>query len=100
MRSPDATPPAPPRPCGSISRGPRRSTCDASARPTRSSMALIVGIDTGGTFTDLVALDADEGRVISLKTSSTPGEPGRAILNALGEAELDGGGIEGLTHGT
>jgi N-methylhydantoinase A len=63
-------------------------------------LGLIVGIDTGGTFTDLVALDADEGRVVTLKTSSTPGEPGRAILNALGEAEIGGGGIDALTHGT
>ena len=34
-------------------------------------VGLVVGIDTGGTFTDLVVLDTATGRIESLKTSST-----------------------------
>jgi N-methylhydantoinase A len=40
-----------------------------------------VGIDTGGTFTDLVAIGG--GRTIALKVPSTPREPARAVLAAL-----------------
>jgi N-methylhydantoinase A/oxoprolinase/acetone carboxylase beta subunit len=50
-----------------------------------------VGIDTGGTFTDLVGGD---GRVV--KVPSTPDDPGRAVADALAAA----GGAERLAHGT
>jgi N-methylhydantoinase A len=63
-------------------------------------MGYVVGIDTGGTFTDLVAFDTRTGAVASLKTSSTPQAPGTAILNALEEGRLPGAEIESLTHGT
>ena len=63
-------------------------------------MGLIIGIDTGGTFTDLVAFDSATGRVAALKTSSTPQAPGEAIVNALAEGEIDGSDIESFTHGT
>ena len=39
---------------------------------------MLVGVDAGGTFTDLVD---DTGRVV--KVSSTPGDPGRAVRDAL-----------------
>jgi N-methylhydantoinase A/oxoprolinase/acetone carboxylase beta subunit len=53
-----------------------------------------VGVDTGGTFTDLVTAD---GRV--RKVLSTPDDPARAIAGAL--AEADGGARpELLAHGT
>jgi len=39
-------------------------------------MALVIGIDTGGTFTDLVAFDPGAGTISTLKTSSTPDAPG------------------------
>jgi N-methylhydantoinase A len=63
-------------------------------------MGLIIGIDTGGTFTDLVAFDSASGRVEALKTSSTPATPGRAILNALTESGVDAAQVESFTHGT
>jgi N-methylhydantoinase A/oxoprolinase/acetone carboxylase beta subunit len=53
-----------------------------------------VGVDTGGTFTDLVAAD---GRVT--KVLSTPHDPGRAIRSALGDAGLAGRPAR-LAHGT
>ncbi len=63
-------------------------------------MGLVVGIDTGGTFTDMVVLDPATGHVDSLKTSSTPGTPGRAIVNALDEGDVSAAEIETFTHGT
>lgn len=40
-------------------------------------------IDTGGTFTDCVFLQ--DGRLEVLKVFSTPADPGRAVLDALGQ---------------
>ena len=45
-----------------------------------------IGVDTGGTFTDLVKLD--ESGLSVHKVRSTPDDPARAIL--LGIAELMG----------
>ena len=63
-------------------------------------MELHAGIDTGGTFTDLVALDATEGTLRALKTSSRPDKPGRAITTALADAGISGEGLLRFTHGT
>ena len=41
-----------------------------------------VGIDVGGTFTDLVATDP-RGVVVALKVPSTPSAPHRAAIHAL-----------------
>ncbi len=46
------------------------------------SMTLRIGIDIGGTFTDLVAI-AGDGRVITRKTASTPHDYGEGIVNGL-----------------
>ena len=47
-------------------------------------MAFRAGIDTGGTFTDLVAVDAaGSARLRIAKVPSTPAAPGRAVFDAL-----------------
>ena len=66
----------------------------------RLDMGLVIGIDTGGTFTDMVVLDPATGRIDSLKTSSMPSTPGQAIVNALDEGGVAAGEIERFTHGT
>ncbi len=45
-------------------------------------MSLRLGIDVGGTFTDLIAIDAD-GRVNIAKTLSTPADPSTSIAEGL-----------------
>ena len=52
-----------------------------------------VGIDTGGTFTDLVS---DDGRVV--KVPSTPDDPARAVATAIDT--LGAGRPSWLAHGT
>ena len=42
-----------------------------------------IGIDVGGTFTDLVAVD-DAGRVALAKAPSTPRDPALGVLDGLG----------------
>ena len=44
-----------------------------------------IGSDIGGTFTDVVVLDAN-GRVVQAKSSSTPPEFDKGLINALNEA--------------
>ena len=63
-------------------------------------MGLVIGIDTGGTFTDMVIFDPATGEVDSLKTSSTPATPGQAIVNALDEGGVAAAEIDTFTHGT
>jgi N-methylhydantoinase A len=59
-----------------------------------------VAIDTGGTYTDVVAVDA-AGRVATAKVRSTPEDPSRAASEGLRRVvdELGGGPVE-LVHGT
>ena len=59
-----------------------------------------IGIDTGGTFTDLIAFDASDGTVTSLKVASTPAEPLRAFLGAIEASGADPDEIAFLVHGT
>ena len=72
-------------------------------RPTRRSIR--VGIDTGGTFTDVVALDEATGELVSTKTPSTPGDPAEGfmagiekVLGLLGGASYDQ--VSAVSHGT
>jgi N-methylhydantoinase A len=63
-----------------------------------------VGVDIGGTFTDLLLIGAD-GRAVIGKTLTTPGDPSLAVETALRQALGDGstglttGGSTGLTTG-
>jgi N-methylhydantoinase A len=56
-----------------------------------------IGIDTGGTFTDVVAVDAG-GRVVSTKVPSTPSDPSVAFLRAIEKARS--GEVAEVVHGT
>ncbi len=44
-----------------------------------------VGVDIGGTFTDLMLHDSESGAVHVHKVPSTPGEPDRAMVSGLSE---------------
>ncbi len=60
-------------------------------------MSVRVGIDVGGTFTDLVAVDTASGAVRSLKVLTTPEAPARGVLAGLGALAPGAGSI---AHGT
>ena len=54
------------------------------------SEAIPIGVDVGGTFTDIVAPSA-AGELVALKTPSDPRDPAGAVLRGLGQlAELLG----------
>jgi N-methylhydantoinase A len=59
-----------------------------------------IGIDTGGTFTDLIRFDAESGEVQALKVPSTPAKPLQAFIHAIRESGVDTRAIDGLVHGT
>jgi N-methylhydantoinase A len=58
---------------------------------------LRVAIDTGGTFTDCVWIDA-EARLRMLKVFSTPADPSQAIVEALSKINQEGDLV--ILHGT
>ena len=58
-----------------------------------------VGVDVGGTFTDLVAYGAD-GVLHSAKVPSLPGEQWRGVLDALASLGIESASIRAFVHGT
>ena len=42
-----------------------------------------LGVDIGGTFTDLTLLDADTGEMIGIKTPTQQDDPSQGILNGI-----------------
>src|ERR687893_1017276 len=75
---------------------PDRSTADRRIR---------IGIDTGGTFTDVVAFDAATGRTVTTKTPSTPGNPADGFLEGIEKVLglLEGASyddVAAVSHGT
>ncbi|HEX9647204.1 MAG TPA: hydantoinase/oxoprolinase family protein, partial [Alphaproteobacteria bacterium] len=62
-----------------------------------------LGVDIGGTFTDIVCID-QSGRVLTKKVSSSVGDYARAILDGLAElcaeSDLAPGTVAEVVHGT
>jgi len=63
-----------------------------------------IGIDTGGTFTDVVALDEDSGDLVTTKTPSTPTNPADGFLTGVSKVldlmDANGDDITSVSHGT
>src|ERR1700733_10626819 len=79
---------------------------EQSTRMTQADSAprFRIGIDTGGTFTDIVAVDAGSGAMRVTKVASTPANPAiglvrgvHKILDDMGAGVAD---VAGLAHGT
>lgn len=59
-----------------------------------------VGIDIGGTFTDVVAIQPSTGTLRTAKVSSRSGDPLGALLSALEAVNISWPEVKDLMHGT
>ncbi|MBI4635938.1 MAG: hydantoinase/oxoprolinase family protein [Candidatus Rokubacteria bacterium] len=62
--------------------------------------SLLVGVDVGGTFTDLVVVDDVSGAVRVAKVPTTPANQADGVLAALAEAGVSPGDARIVVHGT
>jgi len=67
-------------------------------------MAWRIGVDSGGTFTDICLFDEKTGDVTVWKVASTPGDPSHAVAQGVGEALARSGAkasdVSYFGHGT
>ena len=63
-------------------------------------MEQIVGVDVGGTFTDLILIDEPSGGVRISKVPSTPENQAYGVMEALKAASVDLPALKILIHGT
>src|SRR3954454_8659634 len=75
----------------------RATPADAS-NATHASATTIVGIDVGGTFTDLVAWREADRSLRLVKVPSTPPDFERGVCEAL--ARLNDANVRSIVHGS
>ncbi|MGX5775592.1 hydantoinase/oxoprolinase family protein [Methylorubrum zatmanii] len=67
-------------------------------------MGLQIAIDTGGTFTDVVAIDDATGQITAVKTPSTPSDPSIGLIEGVRKVLAEAGGTDAdlrmLLHGS
>ena len=72
---------------------------------TAARQPLRIGIDTGGTFTDIVAVDTASGDMYVTKVASTPANPATALVRGVNAILSEtgrsaDGDVDALAHGT
>ena len=64
----------------------------------------LIGVDVGGTFTDVVFFDADKNTTLTHKTPTTPQNPSLGVMNGINELcrrfSIDRKTINHIYHGT
>jgi N-methylhydantoinase A len=60
----------------------------------------LVGVDVGGTFTDIVALVDGSDELVTLKVPTTPEDQSRGVLSGVERALPADSTVTGLVHGT
>ena len=67
-------------------------------------MAYRLGVDVGGTFTDLLLIRESDGEVYTAKVPSTPDDPSRAVFDGIDRicthANVDRAAVTHVMHGT
>src|SRR5207249_4610971 len=80
----------------------RRARPRGRERHRRDTLAdvFVVGIDVGGTFTDVTAVDDSTGRVSVTKVPSEPRDEAAAVRHGLAELGIVAADVRRLVHGT
>ena len=77
----------------------KESAADRPGKPSAARpQSSVVGVDIGGTFTDLVGYR--DGVIVTSKTSTVPADPTEGITEALKLAECDLAAMDELIHGS
>lgn len=71
-----------------------------AATTAAGAASLVVGVDVGGTFTDLFVLDEAQGTARIVKVPSTRGEEARGFMNGVARVADSAGAIATIVHGT
>lgn len=58
-----------------------------------------LGVDVGGTFTDLVALGGADGDMATTKVPSTPQDQSEGVMNSVQAAEIQADNVAAFAHG-
>jgi N-methylhydantoinase A len=61
---------------------------------------LRVGVDVGGTFTDIFVYDEDTGATVSAKVPTTPENQAIGVMQSVEAASVALGGVSFMAHGT
>src|SRR4029077_21240118 len=79
---------------------PARPTSPRSRTRGQNLKNVSVAVDIGGTFTDLLAFDADTGQIHQAKCLSTPPHFATGVLDGVRKASLDLNNVESFVHGS
>ncbi|MBT6256217.1 MAG: hydantoinase/oxoprolinase family protein [Alphaproteobacteria bacterium] len=64
----------------------------------------LIGVDVGGTFTDLVLFDSVSGKTFTHKTPTTPHNPSEGVMSGINELcrrfSIDRASVDHIYHGT
>jgi N-methylhydantoinase A len=69
-------------------------------QPQPAAAGLVVGVDVGGTFTDLTVYDPRTGAITAVKAPSDRAAPDNGVISALEKAGIDLGACQLIVHGT
>jgi len=61
---------------------------------------IVVAIDIGGTFTDLIGFDQAVGRFVEAKSLTTPAQLGQGVIDCIRKSGLAAAAIDELIHGS
>ena len=61
---------------------------------------IVVAIDIGGTFTDLIGFDQAAGRFVEAKSLTTPAQLGQGVIDCIRKSGLAAAAIDELIHGS
>ena len=64
------------------------------------SKSIVIGVDVGGTFTDILALDEASGQVRVAKVPSTRGDQSEGFLEGIQQVAENLGDVSTIIHGT